>query len=138
LPDDEIGKITDAIREDMKQRRKLDRGLVAERYVPMQWTEAHRKYLVNYKSGQVLRFHRSSRGIEKHEEPLESRSRRRRGRGVVLVRKAQGRSTHPWAFFSLRTDLKHHFPHQVERFGISVSLPPIMKGIREPCGVFRD
>jgi ATP-dependent exoDNAse (exonuclease V) alpha subunit len=64
---DEIGKITDAIREDMKQRGELDRGIVAERYVPLQWTEAQKKDLMNYKSGQVLLFHRSSRGIEKHE-----------------------------------------------------------------------
>jgi ATP-dependent exoDNAse (exonuclease V) alpha subunit len=64
---DEIGKITDAIREDMKQRGELDRGIVSERYVPLQWTEAQKKDLVNYKAGQVLLFHRSSRGIEKHE-----------------------------------------------------------------------
>jgi ATP-dependent exoDNAse (exonuclease V) alpha subunit len=64
---DEIGKITDAVREEMKQRGELDRGIVAERYVPLQWTEAQKKDLVNYKSGQVLLFHRSSRGIEKHE-----------------------------------------------------------------------
>jgi ATP-dependent exoDNAse (exonuclease V) alpha subunit len=64
---EEIGKITDAIREDMKQRGELDRGIVSERYVPLQWTEAQKKDLVNYKSGQVLLFHRSSHGIEKHE-----------------------------------------------------------------------
>jgi hypothetical protein len=64
---DEIGKITDAIREDMKLRGELDRGVFSERYVPLQWTEAQKKDLVNYKSGQVLLFHRSSRGIEKHE-----------------------------------------------------------------------
>jgi ATP-dependent exoDNAse (exonuclease V) alpha subunit len=64
---DEIGKITDAIRKDMKQHGELDRGIVAERYVPLQWTEAQKKDLVNYKSGQLLLFHRSSHGIEKHE-----------------------------------------------------------------------
>jgi len=64
---DEIGKITHAIREEMKQRGELDRGIVSERYVPLQWTEARKKDLVNYKAGQVLLFHRSSRGIEKHE-----------------------------------------------------------------------
>jgi conjugative relaxase-like TrwC/TraI family protein len=64
---DEIGKITDAIREDMKQHGELDRGVVSERYVPLQWTEAQKKDLVNYESGQVLLFHRSSHGIEKHE-----------------------------------------------------------------------
>jgi ATP-dependent exoDNAse (exonuclease V) alpha subunit len=64
---EEIGKITDAIREDMKLCGGLDRGIFSERYVPLQWTEAQKKDLVNYKSGQVLLFHRSSRGIEKHE-----------------------------------------------------------------------
>jgi ATP-dependent exoDNAse (exonuclease V) alpha subunit len=64
---DEIGKITDAIREDMKLCGELDRGIFSERYVLLQWTEAQKKDLVNYKSGQVLLFHRSSRGIEKHE-----------------------------------------------------------------------
>jgi hypothetical protein len=64
---EEIGKITEAIREDMKQRGELDRGIVSERYVPLQWTEAQKKDLVNYKSGQVLLFHRSSHGIGKHE-----------------------------------------------------------------------
>ena len=51
----------------MKQRGELDRGAVSECYVPLQWTEAQKKDLVNYKSGQVLLFQRSSRGIEKHE-----------------------------------------------------------------------
>jgi hypothetical protein len=51
----------------MKQRGELQRGIVSERYVPLQWTEAQKKDLVNYKSGQVLLFHRSSRGVEKHE-----------------------------------------------------------------------
>jgi conjugative relaxase-like TrwC/TraI family protein len=64
---DEIGKITGAIREDMKQRGELDRSILSERYVPLQWTEAQKKDLVNYKPGQVLLFHRSSHGIEKHE-----------------------------------------------------------------------
>jgi len=64
---EEIGKITDAIRGDMKQLGELDRGIVFEHYVPLQWTEAQKKDLVNYKSGQVLLFHRSSHGIEKHE-----------------------------------------------------------------------
>jgi ATP-dependent exoDNAse (exonuclease V) alpha subunit len=64
---EEIDKITDAIREEMKLRGELDRGIVSERYVPLQWTEAQKKDLANYKSGQVLLFHRSSHGIEKHE-----------------------------------------------------------------------
>jgi ATP-dependent exoDNAse (exonuclease V) alpha subunit len=35
--------------------------------VPLQWTEAQKKDIANYKAGQVLLFHRSSHGIEKHE-----------------------------------------------------------------------
>ena len=33
----------------------------------MQWTEAQKKDIANYQPGQVLVFHRSSHGIEKHE-----------------------------------------------------------------------
>jgi conjugative relaxase-like TrwC/TraI family protein len=44
---EEIGKITDAIREDMKQRGELDRGIVSERFVSLQWTEAQKKDLMN-------------------------------------------------------------------------------------------
>jgi conjugative relaxase-like TrwC/TraI family protein len=71
---EEIGKITEAVREDMKQRGELDRGIVSERFVPLQWTEARKKDLVNYRSGQVLLFHRSSRGIEKHEALIVERT----------------------------------------------------------------
>jgi ATP-dependent exoDNAse (exonuclease V) alpha subunit len=58
----------------MKQRGELDRGIVSQRYVPLQWTEAQKKDLVNYKSGQVLLFHRSSHGIEKHEALIVERT----------------------------------------------------------------
>jgi len=71
---EEIGRITDAIRDYMKQRGELDRGIVSERYVPLQWTEAQKKDPVNYRSGQVLLFHRSSHGIEKHEALIVERT----------------------------------------------------------------
>jgi hypothetical protein len=83
---DEIGKITDAIREDMKQRGELDRGVVSERYVSLQWTEAQKKDLVNYKSGQVLLFHRSSHEIEKHEALTVERTDKSR----IVVRDQHG------------------------------------------------
>jgi ATP-dependent exoDNAse (exonuclease V) alpha subunit len=83
---EEIGKITDAIREDMKQRGELERGVVSERYVPLQWTEAQKKDLVNYKSGQVLLFHRSSHGIEKHEALTVERTDKSR----IVVRDQHG------------------------------------------------
>jgi conjugative relaxase-like TrwC/TraI family protein len=64
---DEIGRITHAIRGDMKNRGELQPGTVVERYVPLQWTEAQKKDLSNYQQGQVLLFHRSSHGIGRHE-----------------------------------------------------------------------
>jgi conjugative relaxase-like TrwC/TraI family protein len=64
---EEIGRITHAIREDMKHRGQLDHGAVFDRHLPLQWTEAQKKDLSNYQHGQVLLFHRSSHGISKHE-----------------------------------------------------------------------
>jgi conjugative relaxase-like TrwC/TraI family protein len=64
---EEIGRITHAIRDDMKQRGELERGIVFERHIPLQWTEAQKKDLSNYQEGQVLLFHRSSHGIGRHE-----------------------------------------------------------------------
>jgi conjugative relaxase-like TrwC/TraI family protein len=64
---EEIGRITHAIREDMKHRGQLDHGTVFDRHLPLQWTEAQKKDLYNYQHGQVLLFHRSSHGISKHE-----------------------------------------------------------------------
>jgi conjugative relaxase-like TrwC/TraI family protein len=64
---EEIGRITHAIREDMKHHGGLNRGLVFERHAPLQWTEAQKKDLSNYQEGQILQFHRSSHGIGKNE-----------------------------------------------------------------------
>jgi hypothetical protein len=64
---EEIGRITHAIREDMKQRGELERGIVFDRHIPLQWTDAQKKDLSNYQEGQVLLFHRSSHGIGRHE-----------------------------------------------------------------------
>jgi len=64
---EEIGRITHAIRQGMKQRGELERGIVCQRHTPLQWTEAQKKDLSNYQQGQVLLFHRSSHGIVKNE-----------------------------------------------------------------------
>jgi ATP-dependent exoDNAse (exonuclease V) alpha subunit len=64
---EEIGRITHAIREDMKHHGGLNHGLVFERHAPLQWTEAQKKDLSNYQEGQILQFHRSSHGIGKNE-----------------------------------------------------------------------
>jgi ATP-dependent exoDNAse (exonuclease V) alpha subunit len=64
---EEIGRVTQAIREDLKQRSILGAGETLQRHIPLQWTEAQKKDISNYQPEQVLVFHRASRGIEKHE-----------------------------------------------------------------------
>lgn len=64
---EEIDRVTDAIRKDLKERSVIGEGEVLHRHVPLQWTEAQKRDLSNYQAGQVLVFNRSSRGIEKYE-----------------------------------------------------------------------
>ena len=64
---EEVGRVTHAIREDLKQRNELGDGSQLQRHIPLQWTEAQKKDIANYQPGQVLVFHRSSHGIEKHD-----------------------------------------------------------------------
>jgi ATP-dependent exoDNAse (exonuclease V) alpha subunit len=64
---EEIGRVTQAIREDLKQRSVLGVGETLQRHIPLQWTEAQKKDISNCQPEQVLVFHRASHGIEKHE-----------------------------------------------------------------------
>ena len=64
---EEIGRVTQAIREDLKQRSVLGDGETLQRHIPLQWTEAQKKDISNYQPDQVAVFHRASHGIEKHE-----------------------------------------------------------------------
>ena len=73
---EEIGRITHAIREDMKQSGDLGPGKIFERHTPLQWTEAQKKDLSNYQQGQVLLFHRSSHGIARNDALVVERSDR--------------------------------------------------------------
>jgi conjugative relaxase-like TrwC/TraI family protein len=71
---EEIGRITHAIREGMKQSGDLGPGKIFDRHTPLQWTEAQKKDLSNYQQGQVLLFHRSSHGIGRNEALVVERS----------------------------------------------------------------
>jgi conjugative relaxase-like TrwC/TraI family protein len=73
---EEIGRITHAIREGMKQSGDLGPGKIFERHTSLQWTEAQKKDLSNYQQGQVLLFHRSSHGIARNEALVVERSDR--------------------------------------------------------------
>lgn len=64
---EEIGRVTRAIRNDLSERGHLGQSVKMDRYVPMQWTEAQKRDLSNYREGQVLVVHRAARGMEKHE-----------------------------------------------------------------------
>ena len=64
---EEIARVTQAIREDLKQRAVLGDGERLHRHIPLQWTEAQKKDISNYQPDQVLVFHRASHGIDKYE-----------------------------------------------------------------------
>lgn len=64
---EEIGRVTHSIREELKQHGALGKGEVLRQHIPLQWTEAQKKDIANYQPGQVLVFHRSSHGIDKHQ-----------------------------------------------------------------------
>ena len=73
---EEIGRITHAIREGMKQSGDLGHGKIFEHHTPLQWTEAQKRDLSNYQPGKVLLFHRSSHGIGRNEALVVERSDR--------------------------------------------------------------
>ena len=64
---EEIGRVTRAIRDDLKERGQLAQGVTLDRHIPLQWTQAQKADLSNYRAGQVVVFHRAVKGIEKHE-----------------------------------------------------------------------
>jgi conjugative relaxase-like TrwC/TraI family protein len=64
---EEIGRVTRAIRHDLTERGQLGQSVTMERHVPLQWTQAQKADLSNYREGQMLLFHRAVKGIEKHE-----------------------------------------------------------------------
>jgi conjugative relaxase-like TrwC/TraI family protein len=70
---EEIGRVTRAIREDLSERGHLGQSVTTDRYVPLQWTEAQKRDLSNYRQGHVLLVHRAARGMDKHEALTVSR-----------------------------------------------------------------
>lgn len=69
----EIGRVTRAIRNDLSERGHLGQSVTMYRYIPLQWTEAQKRDLSNYREGQVLLVHRAARGMDKHEALTVSR-----------------------------------------------------------------
>ncbi len=83
---EEIGRVTRAIRNDLFERGHLGQSVAVDRYVPLQWTEAQKRDLANYRGGQVLVMHRAARGMEKHESLTVARV----DSGTVIARNARG------------------------------------------------
>jgi conjugative relaxase-like TrwC/TraI family protein len=83
---DEIGRVTGAIRNDLSERGYLGQGVTMDRYLPLQWTEAQKRDLANYREGQVLVVHRAGRGMEKHEALTVARV----DTGAIVARNQRG------------------------------------------------
>jgi conjugative relaxase-like TrwC/TraI family protein len=64
---DEIGRVTDAIRDDLKAAGKLQDERRLARDVPLSWTAAHKADVSRLQPGQILCFHRAVKGIERNE-----------------------------------------------------------------------
>ena len=83
---EEISRVTRAIRDDLSERGHLGPSVVIDRHVPLQWTEAQKRDLSNYREGHVLLVHRAARGMDKHEALTVSEVRA----DVLVARNARG------------------------------------------------
>ena len=64
---DDIEQITAAIRGERSRSGKLGASIEVERHVSLNWTTAQKQASRNYQSGQVLKFHRAVKGVNKNE-----------------------------------------------------------------------
>jgi len=64
---EELGRVTEAIRQDRKEHGELGTATTIERHVPLQWTEAQKHDPANYHEGQILHFHRATHGVDRHD-----------------------------------------------------------------------
>ena len=65
---EEIGRVTEAIRENLRSRNQLGMGSVVERLEPLNWTGAQKSEAQNFELGQVLVFHKATDGARKNEQ----------------------------------------------------------------------
>jgi conjugative relaxase-like TrwC/TraI family protein len=64
---DEIDRVTEAIRLARKQAGELVRGVSLIRHVSLNWTTAQKTDMCNFSAGQILAFHHAVQGIGKNE-----------------------------------------------------------------------
>lgn len=63
----EAEEVNDAIRRNLKQQGVLEGEKNVVRLTPLNWTEAERKDLTQYKGGEHLVFHKATRHFGKHQ-----------------------------------------------------------------------
>ena len=64
---DEVERVTEAIRLSRKEACELGESIQLPRDVSLNWTTARKSDLRNFRSGQILGFHRAIKGIAKNE-----------------------------------------------------------------------
>jgi len=64
---DEIDRVTEAIRSDLKRTSNLGESVPFTRDVSLNWTTAQKSNMRNYGPGQLLGFHKEVKGIRKNE-----------------------------------------------------------------------
>ena len=64
---EEIGHITEAIRAERTRTGELGQSTHQQHHIPLNWTSAEKSDVRNYAEGQVLEFHRTIKGVARHE-----------------------------------------------------------------------
>jgi ATP-dependent exoDNAse (exonuclease V) alpha subunit len=96
----EISQLTEAIRQDRKERGELGVGNSFDRYVSLQWTAAQKQELSSYESGLILQFHRDTKLAKRHESLEVVRV----GPESVVARKENGEEV------TVSPNKRGHFP----------------------------
>ena len=64
---EEIGHVTAAIRGERTRRGELGESTHQQHHLALNWTTAEKSDVRNYREGQVLEFHRSVKGVARHD-----------------------------------------------------------------------
>jgi conjugative relaxase-like TrwC/TraI family protein len=83
---EEIARVTEAIRTERREVGELGENTRIERYVPQNYTTAQKSDPRNFRSGQVLVFHRATKDVKRNEAVEVVRG----GKGKIMARTAAG------------------------------------------------
>jgi conjugative relaxase-like TrwC/TraI family protein len=83
---DDIANVTEAIRADRRQACELGESDRVERYVPQNYTTAQKNDPRNFRTGQVLVFHRATKDVKRNEAVEVMRAEK----GKIVARTAAG------------------------------------------------